>query len=414
MSAGQVTSPNAVIDSTEDPFNPNSFSDVTGRDPETYQVRNDYTEHPGFVGFQLQDRPSISTLRIYNGSDSDDSNDSNIYGTELSVIQTGTPNAAQVKVNPNNGWCQTHIDNLNMYFIAVYDSRGTNNAFDSVEQKVVDSIGTQITDQIDAVLPGEIAAAVAALDIQGTVDDSIDFIGNRYHFANSSGDTEHDLEITTYGRDGTSSVITKQMDTTWAAGTNQGGMQSGSSLPTSGFYYVFVIRNDTTRAIDFIGHTSLSPTIPAGWTRVSARDVFRLCTDSSANHAQFSHDLDGGVVLLTGTLALDLDVSDQGTTRITRTAVNVPGGVVALRRSFSVCGSSHQSKVEATVHTDQAPSISGAALADHWSDSAFASSAFSIGSAPVFINASRQYSTDSTQAGTTLYVQFYGWFWRAA
>ena len=173
MSAGQVTSPNAVIDSTEDPFNPNSFSDVTGRDPETYQVRNDYLEHPGFVGFQLQDRPSISTLRIYNGSDSDDSNDSNIYGTELSVIQTGTPNASQVKVNPNNGWCQTHIDNLNMYFIAVYDSRGTNNGFDSVEQKVADSIGTQVADQVNAIVPGVVSSQVSTA-IAGPIQDAID------------------------------------------------------------------------------------------------------------------------------------------------------------------------------------------------------------------------------------------------
>lgn len=188
MSAGQITQPNPVYDTTEDPFNPNSFSDITGRDPEYYQVRNDYTEHPGFCGFQLQDRPSISTLRIFNGSDSDDSNDSNMFGTELTVIQTGTPNASQVKVNPNNGWCQVHTDHLLQYFIATYDSRGTNNAFDSVEQKVADSIGNQIEEEVAAIVPGAVSdaitaatpgivsSAIAAISVTDT--DSIDFTYN--------------------------------------------------------------------------------------------------------------------------------------------------------------------------------------------------------------------------------------------
>ena len=181
MSAGQVTQPNPVYDTTEDPFSPGAFSDISGRDPEYYQVRDDYIEHPGFCGFQLQDRPSITTLRIYNGSDSDDSNDSNMFGTELVVIQTGTPNASQVKVNPTNGWCQVHTSHLLQFFIATYDSRGTNNAFDSVEQKVADSIGTQIEEEVAEQVPilvqpiidSSISTAIAG-PIQDNIDAAID------------------------------------------------------------------------------------------------------------------------------------------------------------------------------------------------------------------------------------------------
>lgn len=177
MSAGQVTQPNPVIDSTEDPFSPNAFTDVTGRDPETYQIRNNYQEHPSFVGFQLQDRPSIGTLRLYNASDSDDSNDSNIYGTEFAIIQTGVPNTSQILVNPANGWCKAHLGNLNSYVIAVYDSRGTNTAFDSVEQKVADSIGTSVEDTVNEVLPPLLDSAVDAaitVAIAGPIQDAID------------------------------------------------------------------------------------------------------------------------------------------------------------------------------------------------------------------------------------------------
>lgn len=417
MSAGQVTFPNPVIDSTEDPFNPNSFSDITGRDPETYQVRNDYTEHPGFVGFQLQDRPSITTLRIYNGSDSDDSNDSNIYGTELSIIQTGTPNASQVKVNAANGWCQTHIDNLNMYFIAVYDSRGTNTAFDSVDSRVDQVIGTLVDDAIAEAIAGPIQTAIdTAVDaavsggaVADAVQEGVFKHLTRYTYSRDVGDTDHDLLMSGVSPDGTASSIVKQLDATWAKGTNAGGMQSGSSLPTSGVVYVFKIEEDSTGDIDFIGHTSTSPTIPAGWTRASAR-AFMVLTDSSANIRAFTHG--DGVVLLTDTLALDLNVADQGTTRTTRTAVNAPPDVLALRRSHSVCGATHETKVEALAHTDQAAALAAAGLYDHRSDSGFASNAFGAGQSPVYIDSNRQYATDSTQASTSLYVQFYGWFWR--
>lgn len=265
-----------------------------------------------------------------------------------------------------------------------------------------------------AIQHGNVSRRIALVEAQ--IADNVQIGNYGFEFANAA-DTDHDITVTIYTDTGSTSTITKQMDATWVEGTNQGGMESGQSLPTSGVVKWIVITKDADpTVIDIIGtpRTTLSDlVVPTGWSKKCAFDVFRMVTDSSANFPTFTHNLFAGVVLLTGTLALDLNVSDQGTTRTTRQAINVPDRVVALRRSYAACASSHESKVEALIHTDQAPTRSAAALADHWSDSGYSSAGYVLGSSPVYIDASRNYATDSTQANTTLYVQFYGWFWRA-
>lgn len=331
MSAGQVTSPNPVLDSTEDPFNPNSFSDVTGRDPETYQVRNDYTEHPGFVGFQLQDRPSISTLRIYNGSDSDDSNDSNIYGTELSVIQTGTPNASQVKVSATSGWCQTHIDNLNMYFIAVYDSRGTNNAFDSVDQRVESVVQPLINAAVDAAVD-----AVIATEVPIAVTSELAVYEFPYppgHFqglgiSNDGTDPTNDIVIASgSARDATDAVNIDYaggtIQTDVAFGTGNGSLDTGAV--GDGTYHLWLIQRSDTGVSRVLSSLSASaPTMPANydykvylWPIVRSSGAILLFDQIGRRF-----DLRTPVMYSTG--------ANPGTSRITATMSAIPTGIQVI------------------------------------------------------------------------------------
>lgn len=63
-----------------------------------------------------------------------------------------------------------------------------------------------------------------------------------------------------------SSALTKRLDATFAAGNNQGGLDTGSKA-NSTTYHVFAIKNPTTLAVDVLFSTSLSPTMPSGFTK---------------------------------------------------------------------------------------------------------------------------------------------------
>ena len=62
------------------------------------------------------------------------------------------------------------------------------------------------------------------------------------------------------------SALTKRMDSPWVAGTNQGGMDTGS-VANSTWYHVFAILNPTSGVVDALFSLSLaSPTLPSGYT----------------------------------------------------------------------------------------------------------------------------------------------------
>jgi len=67
-------------------------------------------------------------------------------------------------------------------------------------------------------------------------------------------------------------TMTKRLDATFAAGTNQGGRASAVSLSTSTWYHCYMIRNDTTGAVDYYFDTSASAANkPAGYTHFRRR-----------------------------------------------------------------------------------------------------------------------------------------------
>jgi len=114
-------------------------------------------------------------------------------------------------------------------------------------------------------------------------------------------DTSHDLNITS-GRckatDGLydiilDSEITKKIDATWAAGNDAGGWESGTSIPTSGIIYVWVIASSTTGVVDVIFSLSAtSPAMPSGYDK--KRRILSWPTDASDNLLPAIHDgLDG-------------------------------------------------------------------------------------------------------------------------
>ena len=104
-----------------------------------------------------------------------------------------------------------------------------------------------------------------------------------------SGDTDHDIKVKAgavksddYSTDIVLSTdIIKRMDSAWAAGSNAGG-HDGTTLPADGIYYIWLIKNSSTGAVDVLGSTSAtSPSMPSGFD-VKRRLGGWLC-DSSNN-----------------------------------------------------------------------------------------------------------------------------------
>lgn len=63
------------------------------------------------------------------------------------------------------------------------------------------------------------------------------------------------------------SAMAKAINAGWAAGSTSGGVDSGSLLAANGTTHVFVIGNPSTGAVDVLLGSSLTPTMPAGFTR---------------------------------------------------------------------------------------------------------------------------------------------------
>lgn len=108
--------------------------------------------------------------------------------------------------------------------------------------------------------------------------------------ANNASDANNDIDIAV-GRAASGngvmmvlgSALTKRLDASWVAGTNQGGLDTGSKA-NSTWYHMYLISNGTT--VDVLFSTSASsPTMPSGYTE--KRRIGSVYTDSSGNITAF-------------------------------------------------------------------------------------------------------------------------------
>lgn len=129
-----------------------------------------------------------------------------------------------------------------------------------------------------------------------TTTQGISYLNKPVTITNNATDADHDIDFGAGNfnfDDGsgqaTLSALTKQFDSTFALGTNAGGMVSGESLPTSGFVYVFGISNESGTITDIIGTTTRDGSTISGDSVVSANSLTKkkylgaLVIDSSAN-----------------------------------------------------------------------------------------------------------------------------------
>lgn len=193
--------------------------------------------------------------------------------------------------------------------------------------------------------------------------------------------------------------LTKRLDALWAAGNNQGGLDTGT-FPT-GTYHVFAIKNPTTGAVDALFSLSpTAPTLPTGYTAFRRIGSF-MRAGSNRAFQQFGDEF--------YLAAPNLDVAglnSEGTNAILRT-LTVPTGI-NVKAMLRVRGTSPNAW--GVLFTppdvpDVVPELADAPLVD-------------IGNSPgspdrstlaIRTNTSAQIRTRATTANVTLHVVTYGW-----
>lgn len=152
-------------------------------------------------------------------------------------------------------------------------------------------------------------------------------------WARDAGDTDHDIEIQVgAAADDTnantmvlSSIITKQIDATWAVGDNAGGLDTGT-VANNTWYHIFLIKRSDTGVVDALFSTSpTSPTMPTNYDL--KRRIGAIKTDGSANFVAVTTYGSGAI----RTIQLNTPVQEVNTTSSTTAAnitlTSVPTGV---------------------------------------------------------------------------------------
>lgn len=140
------------------------------------------------------------------------------------------------------------------------------------------------------------------------------------------------------------SGITKRLDAAWAAGNNNGGLDTGTA--TDGTYHAHAIYNPTSGAVDvLLSLSATSPTLPSGYT------VRRRIGSIIRSGGAILPFVQVGNKFWLKTPLLDTDVGNPGTSAVTRT-LTVPTGIPV--EAFG----------HISLYTTEAPQFIGAYLSD--------------------------------------------------
>lgn len=138
-----------------------------------------------------------------------------------------------------------------------------------------------------------------------TTTQGISFLNNPITIANNATDANNDIDFSAGNfqfSDGSGQAVatamTKRLDATWSAGTNQGGLLNGTAVPKAidSTYHCYAIYNPTSGVSDFafllgVAGTAPDPTsvLPSGYTKYDFRGS--ILTDGSGNIRAFKQNL---------------------------------------------------------------------------------------------------------------------------
>jgi hypothetical protein len=155
-------------------------------------------------------------------------------------------------------------------------------------------------------LPSAITIANNATD----ANNDIDFSAGVFNFSDGSGQA-------------IATALIKRLDASWVAGTNQGGLDTGSKA-NSTWYHCYAIYNPTTLVSDFLFSTNATTptTLPSGYTKF--KRVGSVKTDGSGNILRFFQN--GAYFFLKSPV---LEFSGSSTTTATLVSLTTPLGIKA-------------------------------------------------------------------------------------
>lgn len=118
---------------------------------------------------------------------------------------------------------------------------------------------------------------------------------------NNSTDAANDIDVSAgqcvdstgdYLLNGT--ALTKRLDATFTAGTNQGGLDTGTAASNT-WYYIWAIRKDSDATVDYlISTSSSSPTMPSGYTYKRLISARKTKTSVAEWEPVLAHETAGG------------------------------------------------------------------------------------------------------------------------
>lgn len=225
-------------------------------------------------------------------------------------------------------------------------------------------------------------------------------------------DTDHDISVAAGAAqdEGDNQILTlasamvKRIDATWAAGTGNGGLFSGS-VAADTWYHMFIIEKDSDSSIDAGFDTSVSAAnIPTGYTKY--RRIGSVLTDGSSNIIGFTQV---GDQFLWDDPPLDISANDPGTSAVTAT-LSVPTGVkVFVECNIQAWRSTGlvSSLVSSLDQDDEAPTFGAAPLRTTQNNSEHTSNTWRR----VRTNTSGQirYRLDFSDGNVTMYIATLGW-----
>ena len=183
-----------------------------------------------------------------------------------------------------------------------------------------------------------------------------------------------------------SSLMTKRLDAAWAAGTNQGGLDTGSKA-NSTTYSCFLIYDATTPSVDVIftlGSNS-APSYPSGYTKSAY--LGRILTDGSGNIRSFTQ-LSNKFFMRTMEVA---NVAPLNTNRFSLAATIPTGSVLewfgSIYHSYSGSSGAVQSIFSSLANADIEPTSTnldneasaGSTYTNVWNDSIITNTSAQIG-----------------------------------
>lgn len=173
-----------------------------------------------------------------------------------------------------------------------------------------------------------------------TTNQGVVFLSNPITISNNATDANNDIDFSAgnfilnngSGQGLLTTALTKRLDASWVAGTNQGGLLSGTKAINSTYHWFAIQKPDGTvdvGAILGVNGTTPDPTsvLPSGYTAFSKNPIVSVITNGSGNiiNGDFNFKGDGNYIF-----KFNSDVSEFGralTIVSSLQAITIPAGI---------------------------------------------------------------------------------------